>query len=144
MIASNGTAETIGYFIFLVRGRSPLIIPRWLMSDRDLAQIKALKRYFSTSKILLCWWHVLHAWQQHLVTSQHSLLWVKLKAWIRVECPKEFEDVWLEIQRLAPTDFLGYLVEYWMTDEFRPMWSGVYRKNRQIYEKSDTNMLVEA
>ncbi|KAF8967514.1 hypothetical protein BDZ97DRAFT_1656349, partial [Flammula alnicola] len=51
---------------------------------------------------------------------------------------------WLEIQQLAPTDFLDYLVEYWMTDEFRPMWSGVYRKDRLIYEQSDTNMILEA
>jgi hypothetical protein len=144
MIASNGTAETIGYFISLLREHSPLIIPHWLMTDRDLAQINALKRYFPTSTILLCWWHVLHAWQQHLVISQNVELWDKLKAWVRIECLKKFEVAWLEIQRLASSAFRDYLVQYWMTDEFRAMWSAVNRKDRAIFERSDTNMLLEA
>lgn len=73
MIASKGTAETIGYFISLVQSRSLLIMPRWLMSGRDLAQIKALLQYFPASRMLLCWWHVLRAWQQHFVTSHTTM-----------------------------------------------------------------------
>jgi len=144
MLASNGIAETLGYFISLVQGHSVFTIPCWLMSDRDLAQLKALRLYFPTLILLLCWWHVLHAWQQHLVTSKHPVLWTKLKAWVRIECLKEFELAWLEIQALAPKNFLDYLIEYWMTAEFRPMWSMVNRKGRPIFEQSDTNMLLEA
>ncbi|EDR07809.1 uncharacterized protein LACBIDRAFT_297987 [Laccaria bicolor S238N-H82] len=144
MLASNGTAETIGYFVLLLRERSPLIIPHWLMTDRDLAQINALRHYFPTSTILLCWWHVLHTWQQHLVISQNIELWDKLKAWVRIECLKNFEAAWVDIQRLSPRAFHNYLVQYWMTDEFRAMWSAVNCKDRAIFERSDTNMLLEA
>ncbi|KIK00486.1 hypothetical protein K443DRAFT_100253 [Laccaria amethystina LaAM-08-1] len=151
MITSNGTAETIGYFISLLREHSPLIIPHWLMTDHNLVQINALRCYFPTSMILLCWWHVLHAWQQHLIISQNVELWDKLKAWVWIECLKKFEATWLEIQRLVPTAFRNYLihyyeslVQYWMTDKFRAMWSAVNRKDRAIFERSDTNMLLEA
>lgn len=55
-----------------------------------------------------------------------------------------FDSTWLVIQSLSPSAFLIYLKTYWVTEEFLPMWSGVVRRGRSIYEQSDTTMLVEA
>ncbi|KAJ6527306.1 hypothetical protein DFH09DRAFT_935698 [Mycena vulgaris] len=45
---------------------------------------------------------------------------------------------------MAPQQFLNYLKTYWMSDRVVKMWSGVYRKDRTLFEACDTNMLVEA
>ena len=144
MLASSGTEETISYFIFLVHQRALHIIPIRVMSDRDFAQINACIRQFPTAMILLCWWHVLHSWQQHLSISRHPELWTLLKAWIRIEDPVAFEAASKKIQEIAPLDFLQYLREYWLPLKYLAMWSAVYRKGRTVYELSDTNMLIEA
>lgn len=144
MLASSGTEETIGYFLRLVRERNPTVIAKRIMSDRDLAQINGCRRWYPELIILLCWWHVLHAWQAHFFISKHPKLWEKLKAWIRLQDVDEFNCFWTEIQTLAPPDFVAYLAEYWMDNTFRPMWSAVFRTGRTVFEVTDTNMLVEA
>ncbi|KAJ7590248.1 hypothetical protein C8J56DRAFT_752125, partial [Mycena floridula] len=45
---------------------------------------------------------------------------------------------------LAPPAFADYLRQYWLCEQFFPMWSAVFRTDRDIYEESDTNMLIEA
>ncbi|KJA13627.1 hypothetical protein HYPSUDRAFT_117863, partial [Hypholoma sublateritium FD-334 SS-4] len=144
MLASSGTEETISYFLSLVREHSPYVIPIRIMSDRDFAQINACMRQFPTAMILLCWWHVLHAWQQHLAISRHPELWKLLKALVRIEGTADFDAAVGQIQTLAPPDFLVYLKEYWLPPKYVIMWSAVYRKGRTVYELSDTNMLIEA
>ncbi|KAJ7491811.1 hypothetical protein B0H11DRAFT_1718643 [Mycena galericulata] len=56
----------------------------------------------------------------------------------------EFDAAWTKIQELAPASFVQYLNQYWMTDKVVQMWSGMYRTGRNIFEQSDTNMLIEA
>lgn len=101
---------------------------------------------YPESEIWLCWWHVLHAWQQHFVISQNKLLllWEKLKALIRIKHQTDLEAALEEIKDLAPPRFWDYLVKYWLPQQFLSMGSAVYRRNRGIYLLSDTNMLVEA
>ena len=144
MLASSGTEETISYFLSLVREQSPSVIPIHIMSDRDFAQINTCMCQFPTAIILLCWWHVLHAWQQHLAISRHPELWKLLKALVRIESTADFDATVGQIQTLAPPDFLVYLKEYWLPPKYVIMWSAVYRKGRTVYELSDTNMLIEA
>jgi MULE transposase domain. len=144
MLASNGTQETLTYFLKLICQANPGVTPHWIMTDRDIAQINACRQQYPGSAILLCWWHVLHAWQQHFIISQHPILWEKLKAWIRVTDEAEFSTYWNVIMTLAPLNFIDYLQEYWMPVKFIKMWSAVHRANRTILEQSDTNMLVEA
>ncbi|KAJ6451253.1 hypothetical protein C8R45DRAFT_761283, partial [Mycena sanguinolenta] len=43
----------------------------------------------------------------------------------------------------APPSFVNYLNEYWMKPEVVRMWSAIYRQNCTIFERCDTNMLVE-
>lgn len=118
-LTDSGTTETLGYLLKLVRERNPTIIPKHIMTDRDAALIAACTTWYSEALHFLCWWHVLHAWQQHFVISQHEVLWTKLKLWIRVTDPSMFNDIWIEIQAIAPSAFLAYLVEYWMPDKYK-------------------------
>ena len=80
----------------------------------------------------------LHAWQQHIVIAHFQELWKLLKGWIRLTEKSEFEE---KIKQLAPTSFIEYISEYWMSVY---MWSATERKDRTIFEISETNMLVEA
>jgi hypothetical protein len=120
------------------------------MSDFDWPQINAcIDIYEETYRwnlevyrrdfILLCWWHVLHAWQKHFHITSHPELWDLLKRWIRMTDLDDFNTVWAKIQAMAPTKFVE---SYWMLPQV-VMWLAVYRKDRSIFELCDTNMLVE-
>ncbi|KAJ7573383.1 hypothetical protein C8J56DRAFT_804721 [Mycena floridula] len=151
MVSSNGTGDTIYFFLKTMRIWNPLVVPRCFMSDHDLAQLGSILRaYWDSLMILLCWWHVLHAWQQRFVTTSHPELWELLKKWIRVTDPVEFHSYWEKIQMIAPPSMTEYLRKYWMGGEDNDwttspkLWSAVYRTERGIFQLGDTNMLVEA
>ncbi|KAJ7599804.1 hypothetical protein C8J56DRAFT_1072439 [Mycena floridula] len=84
--------------------------------DRDLAQIAACRRAYPDAQILLCWWHVLHAWQQHFRIVDHEKLWEILKKWIRLRTGPEFDMI----------------------------CGQQFRQEEDIFLASDTNMLIEA
>ncbi|KAJ7347037.1 hypothetical protein DFH08DRAFT_700757 [Mycena albidolilacea] len=44
----------------------------------------------------------------------------------------------------APQNFVDYLTQYWMPMHIVCMWSAIYRKNHNIFQACDTNMLIEA
>lgn len=144
MLASYGTEETIAYFLQLLRAANLFTIPWRFMTDRDFAQINAILLRYPESDVWLCWWHVLHAWQQHFVISQNELLWTKLKALLRLEDPVLFDAALVEIEGLAPPRFWVYLVKNWLPQKFVLMWSAVYHRSRGIHLLNDTNMLIEA
>ncbi|KAJ7581720.1 hypothetical protein C8J56DRAFT_865954 [Mycena floridula] len=114
------------------------------MTDCDLAQITACCHAYPDAQILLCWWHVLHAWQQHFRIVDHEKLWEILKKWICLRTGPEFNMMYEEIKILAPTAFLTYLETYWMPDYYQQMWSAVFRQEEDIFLASDMNMLIEA
>jgi hypothetical protein len=60
MLASNGTTDTIAFFVGWVRDASLVVWPAVIMTDRDHVQINALRIVYPDSQILLCKWHVLH------------------------------------------------------------------------------------
>lgn len=142
MISSNGQEETIDYFLNTIRTLHPTVIPKRFMSDKDRAQLNAIQRRYAESCLLLCWWHVLHAWQQHFVTCHHPELWELLKKWVRITDEVDFETSWDKIKAIAPPSMIEYLQTNWLDE--RHLWSAVYRQDRTIFEMSDTNMLVEA
>lgn len=158
LIASNGTTETLAHYLRLYRAQNPKL-PKWFMSDKDHAQMNAVQRVYTVVLLLLCWWHVLHAWQQHFHTRDFPVLWDLLKKWIRIRDEAEFEAARDEIREEAPPSFNDYLDTYWMNCERQfltylarpdtrtlgiPMWSAIHRKGRHIFEDIDTNMLIEA
>ncbi|KAJ6496885.1 hypothetical protein DFH09DRAFT_945727 [Mycena vulgaris] len=143
MLASSGTEATITYILKLNRVRSPSTISRKIMSDFDWAQIHSCIAVYHAF-ILLCWWHVLHAWQQHFAIGSNEALWDLLKKWIRMTDITAFNAAWVVIQEIAPAGFVEYLTRYWMPQATVKMWSAVYRTPRSIFEDCDTNMLIEA
>ena len=143
MLSSNAQQETIDYFLAKLRAKNPDVIPERWMSDFDKAQINTIKkRYLETKDIYLCWWHVLHAWQQHLVITHYPELWELLKSWIRITDRQRFDEQWKKINKLAPQSFIDYINETWFP--VVAMWSAVFRTDRSIWQDCDTNMLLEA
>jgi hypothetical protein len=142
MVSSNAQEETIDYFLNSIRQQNSNVIPIRFMSDKDRGQMNAIQRQYPESLLLLCWWHVLHAWQQHFVTTHYPELWDLLKKWVRMTDQPEFDQSYKEIRTLAPQSFVEYLEVNWLNEV--NLWSAVYRKDRTVFELSDTNMLVEA
>ena len=60
-LTSSGTTDTIAFFIRWVWDASPEVRPAVIMSDRNQAQLQALKEVYPLSQIWLCIWHVLRA-----------------------------------------------------------------------------------
>ncbi|KAJ7488704.1 hypothetical protein B0H11DRAFT_1720367 [Mycena galericulata] len=143
MLASNGSQVTITFFLRANKSRSPLTISRHIISDFCWPQINACIEIYNAI-IFLCWWHVLHAWQQHFSIPAHPELWELLKNWIRITDQTEFDATWIKIQSMAPQGFVKYLTDYWMRQDVVKMWSAVFRTSRSIFENCNTNMLIEA
>lgn len=146
LLSTNATEDSIHHFLSLVLAQNPDITPFQFMTDRDMAQINSIRRLYTSAKIFLCWWHVLHAWQQHFSLSAYPELWKVLKDWIRMDDEQEFQAQWQKIQgwvpHKAPPSFVDYLKTYWMN--CTEMWSATARKGRDVFERNDTNMLLEA
>ncbi|KZP16246.1 hypothetical protein FIBSPDRAFT_958125 [Athelia psychrophila] len=142
MISSNVTEPTISFFLAKLREHNLTVIPKWWMSDHDPAQMNGIKAKYPESLLLLCWWHVLHAWQQHFSTSAFPQLWQLLKGWICLTTEEEFETRWQEIYAITPKSIQDYLRKYWLP--VCHLWSAANHQNHTIFEEGDTNMLVEA
>lgn len=142
MLASDGTEATITYWLQKVRERTPDVTPKWFMSDRDHAEINALERVYPEAAVILCWWHVLHAWQQHFKVTEYPELWKLLQGWIRITTDTMFLERWDAILAIAPPSVTEYLRSYWIP--YRKWWSAVSRVGRNIWEANNTNMLLEA
>ncbi|KAJ7665805.1 hypothetical protein B0H17DRAFT_951239 [Mycena rosella] len=141
---SNLAPDCITYFLKLNRLSSPLTICSKIMSDFNWSQINSCCEIYWEAWLLLCWWHVLHAWQQHFSIPTYPELWEVLKRWIRIIDKIEFDATWVKIQAMAPQVFTEYLTRYWMPERVVKMWSAVYRTDRTIYQQCDTNMLIES
>lgn len=142
MLASEGTEAMHVFYLLTFKDANPFVVPRFFMTDKDRAQMNAISRVYSKTRILLCWWHVLHAWQQHFNIREFPELWDKLKRWIRVDNEAEFSRFWDEIKQMAPPSLSVYLEAHWLNE--KELWSAVHRKGRSIHEVSNTNMLIEA
>jgi len=143
MVSSNATEDTINYFLKSIHSQTPSVLPEFFMSDKDHAQMNAIRHQYPNSCILLCWWHVLHAWQQNFVVSHYPELWEVLKKWIHITDQAEFWLSWEKIKNLAPKSVIEYFKTYWLGDTIK-LWSAMHRMDRNIFQTRDTNMLVEA
>jgi hypothetical protein len=144
MLVSNGTKDTITFFVRWVQDGSPAVLPAVIMTDRDLAQIGALEIIYPDSRIFLCKWHVLRAMQSHFNANEFPELWTKVKALVSTPDEEEFDRLRREISSdpSVPKSFAEYITLEWIPN--KEQWSKVYRKNLSIFEEGDTNMLIEA
>ncbi|KAJ7716040.1 hypothetical protein DFH07DRAFT_762575 [Mycena maculata] len=141
MISSDATEVTVDWFFVTFRQLNWEVIPLRIMCGHDRATMNVVWRRFIESQLLLCWWHVPHAWQKHFCIAHYPELWAEMKCWFRITDPDEFLVCWARIQELAPESVVTYLVRTWLVD--KELWSAIYRQDRNIFELSDTNMLVE-
>ena len=144
MLSSSGTEATIQYFLNFVKDRSPGVMPTIIMSDRDKAQMNAIKTIYLDSKLLLCWWQVLCAIRMHFHTEEFLEVWDHIREWVKTSDQSRFDAIWEWIQTdpSVPQTLIDYLKINWMT--IVPLWSGTARKERTIFQERDTNMLIEA
>jgi len=143
MLVSNGTTDTIAFFVGWVRDASPAVRPAVIMTNHDHAQINALRIVYSDSQILLYKWHVLCTIQLHFNTNEFPDLWAKVKAFVNASESADFARLWVEISNdpSVPQSFVQYMRAEWIPEA--KMWSMVMRKNRSILEEGNTNMLLE-
>jgi hypothetical protein len=144
MLTSNGTTETITFFLNWVKDASPAVQPAVIMTDRDQAQIAAIQAVYPQSRTFLCMWHVLRAMRSHFATHEFPALWDKVKAWVKSDDLTESDNLRDEIfnDPSTPQSFIDYLTDQWIP--VTHLWSRVVQKNRSIFEEGDTNMLIEA
>ena len=144
MLSSSGTEVTISFFLKFVNVWSPEITPAIIMSDRDQAQMNAITAVYPASTLLLCWWHVLRAMRMHFRMEEFPELWECVRELVKTSDQSKFDTVWEWIQTnpSIPKSFLDYLKTNWMP--ILPLWAGISRKDRTIYQEGDTNMLIEA
>nr|GAT51335.1 predicted protein [Mycena chlorophos] len=148
MLSSLKDEVTIRWFLGRVQMWSPEVVPRVWMSDKDRAQINAVLAVYTTAWLLLCRWHVLHAWHQNLSIDAFPDLWALLQKLAYADQKPEFDRLLVQIKdlgpRKCPPSFLEYLDEHWLTDFWLPKWAPYFRVNRTVFQESDTNMLVES
>jgi hypothetical protein len=145
MLSSNGTQATIEFFLNLIKARSPEISPSIFMTDRDHAQVNAIRAVFpQCGRIFYCWWHVLRAIRTHFNTKEFADLWSLIQDWVRMTDNNEFNACWTKIQgdTDVPKSVAEYIAREWLPH--KEMWSAMSRQNRTIFEEGDTNMLLES
>ena len=144
MLSSNGMEATITFFLNFVKTRNPEISPAIVMTDRDKARMNAITAVYPVSVVLLCWWHVLRAIRMHFRTEEFPEVWERIRTWIKTSDQILFDQIWQELQTdaLVPQSLVDYLKVNWMG--IVPLWSGIHRKNRPIFQEGDTNMLIES
>jgi hypothetical protein len=144
MLSSNGMAATIAFFLNWVKTASLGIWPSVIMTDCDLAQIKAIKAVYPNSQIFLCIWHVLQAIRLYFVPEKFQSLWAKVKSLDKTEDSDEFDRIWIEISTnpSVPQSFMEYLTTEWKPKSH--MWSLSNQTKHTLLEESDTNMLIKA
>ena len=145
MLSSNGTQVTIEFFLNQIKARSPEISPSIFMTDRDHAQVNAIRSAFpNCPRIFYCWWHVLRAIRTYFNTKEFLDLWSLIQDWVCTTDEKEFNVWWAQIQgdTDVPSSVAEYIGREWLPH--KEMWSAMSRQNRSIFEEGDTNMLLEA
>lgn len=145
MLSSNGTQATIQFFLELIKGRSPEISPSIFMTDRDHAQVNAIRSAFpNCHRVFYCWWHVLRAIRTHFNTKEFEDLWQLIQDWVRTTDDDLFNAWWAQIQGDpdVPKSVAEYIAREWLPH--KEMWSAMSRQNRTIFEEGDTNMLLES
>jgi hypothetical protein len=145
MLSSNGMQATIEFFLNLIKSQSPNISPSIFMTDRNHAQVNAIRTAFPECQcVFYCWWHVLRAIRTHFNTKEFPKLWTLIQFWVRVTDSNEFNLCWTQIKEdtEVPRSVAEYIAWEWLPH--KDMWSAVSRQNRTIFEKGNTNMLLEA
>ena len=104
------------------------MVPMIIMSDCDKAQMNAVDAVYPDSKLLLCWWHVLHAIQMHFHMEEFLEVWDCICKWVKMPDQSRFDVLWqwFQTDTSVPQSLVDYLKINWMTIVL--LWSGTMRK----------------
>src|SRR6266852_6024047 len=145
MLSSNSTQVIIQYFLNLIKAESSEIVSNMFMTDRVYAQVNSIQVVFpECCHIFYCWWHVLRAIHTHFNTKEFLELWSCIQDWVCVTDENEFNVCWKYIKEdtLVSKSMTEYIAWDWLS--YKEMWSIMSCQNWMIFEKGDTNMLLEA
>ncbi len=129
MVSSSMRTEAVAFFLNWVKEASPEVRPSVIMSDRDQAQLAAIRNTYPLSRLFLCTWHVLRAMRRHFVTDAFKPLWDKIQIWVKTSDPAKFSRIWGDISTdpQVPQSVVQYFKTEWMP--VSEMWSKVSRQN---------------
>jgi hypothetical protein len=145
MLSFNGTQATIQYFLNLIKAQSPAVSPSIFMIDHDQAQVNAIWVAFpECCRVFYCWWHVLQAIWTHFNTKKFPVLWSLIQDWVHTTDNNEFNVWWKYIEQdtSVPKSLAQYITWDWLP--YKEMWSAMLCQNHTIFEKGNTNILLEA
>ena len=111
MLSSSGTEATIQYFLNFVKCLSLGVVPAIIMSDRNKAHMNAINTVYPDSKLLLCWWHVLHAIWMHSCMKEFPEVWDRICKWVKTSDQSRFDEIWewLQTDPSVPRSLINYL-----------------------------------
>ncbi len=133
MLLSSGIEATIKKFLNFIKMHNLEVMPVIIMSDHNKAQMNAINTVYPDSKLLLCWWHMLHTIQMHFHTEEFPEVWECVCEWVKTSDQSKFDSLWEWIQTdpSVPQSLVDYLKTNWMT--IVPLWSGTMRQQRTIF-----------
>ena len=79
MLSSSGKEVTIEFFLNFVKTCNPEVTLAIIISDRDKAQMNTINTVYPDLKLLLCWWHVLHAIWMHFHMEEFPEVWERVR-----------------------------------------------------------------
>ena len=90
--------------------------PEVIMTNRDQAQIDALKEVYPLSQVWLCIWHVLHVMRSHFSTTKFQSLWERVKSLVKTEDLATFYNLWDDISTdpSVHQTFMQYMSTSWI------------------------------
>ena len=94
----------------------------------------------------LCFLLLVACAPDHLDSFQYQkflLLWSVIQDWVRSTDNDEFNKYWKYIKdTLVLKNVAQYIAQDWLP--YKEMWSVMSHQNRTIFEKGDTNILLES
>src|SRR6266849_1958055 len=128
-----------------MKARDTEISLRGITTDHDQAQVNSIWAVFpECRRVFYCWWHVLRAIRTHFNTKEFPELWSLIQDWVRTTDENQFNASWkyIEEDTSVPKSVAEYITQDWLP--YKDMWSAMSHNNWTIFEKGDTNMLLEA
>jgi len=70
MLSSSDTEVTIKFFLNFIKMHNLKVMLVIIISNHNKAQMNAINTVYPDSKLLLCWWHMLHVIWMHFCMEE--------------------------------------------------------------------------
>ena len=89
------------YYFRLFRAVNPTVDPKYFLTDKDASQINAIESVFSSTKVILCWWHLIEAWKKKFPPARNRELWKRLYQLLYETNEDKFFTKWNTLKDVA-------------------------------------------